>query len=108
MNFSKVITLISILFAAGFAHAETTSEMGLWERFCLHDKIGDACGRAVNSLTDKMMAEDGELSVNYLSRLQAVAELGCQLNDKTSCGAVADDSAEQPLNTELLVQQDSN
>lgn len=86
------ITILFTSLAQAQAVAKSTPEQGLWERFCLNDKIADACGRAINSLVDKME----EAPVNELMALQGridkVAETGCQLQNKTACSRMMDDA----------------
>ncbi len=76
------------------------NKRGVWERFCLENKIGDACKRAINSLSDKITTARGSEALEIRNRLRVVAEFGCQLHDKLSCQRL-EEAAVRHLATEI-------
>jgi len=88
MKLNKVILVIGLLIgSSAFAEEQTADapKMGLWERFCLNDKIGDACDRAVNSLNEQISQADEEQADILNQRMQAVTQKGCDLKVNGLC-----------------------
>lgn len=99
----KTLILTLTLIFTSYAHAET----GLWERFCLDNKIADACGKAINSLTEKLEAADGDQAVDLATRIQKVSEFGCKLNHKASCERVEGMTIESAQYVPSMLEEES-
>lgn len=77
---------MTVLLASTAAQADQApSELGLWERFCINNKIADACDRAVKSLDRKINQANNDQAAMLEQRLLKVSELGCSLKNKYCC-----------------------
>lgn len=102
MTFFHALFAFTLVFTSNCAQAEVLqSKLGLWERFCVQNKIGDACGRAVKSLYEKIEAQDYTQIPDLRFRLQRVGELGCGLKNKISCEAIRGEYVSQMETEEI-------
>lgn len=89
MKLTLILTL-ALCSNLAFAGELQQPKLGLWERFCINNKIGDACGKAVKSLSEKIAVAGPEEAGALKTRLQTTAQLGCTLNNKISCARMID------------------
>lgn len=82
----RLILLLVTATLSGPAFSAEQGKMGLWERFCINDKIGDACNRAVHSLNNQISELSDKPETSELKqRLQAVSQMRCDLKKQSTC-----------------------
>ena len=90
INATKMIAVLIMAITtapAAFAQGTASSKkLGLWEKYCLVNNIGNACTRAQKSLEDQIgNTKDAAQSIELWERLETVMERGCELSRRSRC-----------------------
>lgn len=109
MKSMKTIALVLLMvcsIARNVAAKEIEPKFGLWERFCVKNKIADACKKAARSLSSKIIDSQSYEIAELRVRLKNVATIGCRLRGHSSC-KLLEDIETGSFNAEDLIEQET-